>query len=556
MRMKSLIPVIMLIFLSPVYGFASVAEEDAPLFSASQYLAANYASKNHHLETAAELFSNILQYSDQDPELLDKSYRSYLYSGNFKNALIYAKRVVEINPDDNLAKLLLAVEGLHQKNYVQSKQYLTSQSNTSVEEAAFPYLLLWVSAGEGRYDEAIAQAEKMVELEKNNQPFLYFQVALLADLAQNYDKAREYYNKGLDSNYRSYSYVRAAANFYEREGNQKRALAIYKEFQTLHPNMGYFGEDIRRVQYGSLATKRVIQDAAEGAAEILAEIGRMLFGVEAYLQSVAYLQMVLYLAPMHHDSIILLSAYYGDIKQYEKAIQLYRQLRLGNDLYYPSRVYLAEHLYNSGQKSLAIRQLLTLGKYRSIRHFALITLADLLRKDKNFSAAVHIYNQVIDAIESPTASDWILFFARGVSYERLKDWQNAKKDLETALILQPNQPEVLNYLGYSYLEQNINLKNAKQMIHKAIKQRPEDPQVIDSMGWAFYLLKEYDKALEYLERAVEIAPQDMIINDHLGDVYWSIGRKREAKFQWKKALKYHIDETDVVHIKDKIQRGL
>jgi tetratricopeptide (TPR) repeat protein len=602
MRINSL--VVIIVFLSPFFCVASGTEKEASRFVSSQYLAASYASRHHNLEEAAKLFSEILEHDSQDSELLNKSYRSHLYSGNIPQAVLYAERVLELDPNDNLAKLVLAVNALKHQQYTKSQAYLQitpklealpnenlPEENAShygpmqekdfeheavdehmdqedlaqpqptsgaggIEEATFPYLLLWSKAGEGKFDEAIADAKNMINLESENQPFLYFQVALLADFANQYEKAAHYYEKGLDSHYRSYSYVKAAANFYERQNNSKRALEIYREFQGLHPNLGYFSNDVKRIKYKKLAKDRFLKEPSAGAAEILAEIGRMLFGVEAYIQSVGYLQMVLFLSPGHHDTTILLSAYYGDNEQYDKAVRLYRQVRLGDDLYYPSRVYLAEHLYHSGQKGKAHRQLLALSKHRAIHDFALITLADLLRKDQEYTLAIQIYNQVIEDIETPKNADWMLFFARGMCYEQLKLWQQAEEDLMLALKIQPNQPEVLNYLGYSWLDRGINLNKSIEMIELALKQRPEDAQIIDSRGWAFYLSKDYKNAARYLEKAVEIAPQDPVINDHLGDVYWFQERKMEARFQWRKSIKYHTDKEEITTIEHKIKNGI
>jgi Flp pilus assembly protein TadD len=155
-----------------------------------------------------------------------------------------------------------------------------------------------------------------------------------------------------------------------------------------------------------------------------------------------------------------------------------------------------------------------------------------------------------------TAEYWNLAFARGMVYERLKQWDKAEADLQTALNFQPDQPYILNYLGYSWADQGINLDKAAEMIEKAVRLRPEDGAIVDSLGWVYYRMGQYDKAVKTLERAIELDPTEPEINDHLGDAYWKVGRKSEARFQWKRALSFSKDDIKNASIQQKIDFGL
>ena len=571
MNVRSVVTVILWCVLFPVICFASEDQKDINRLFSNDYLAADYAIRHQEWDSAAMLSVKMLRERPGDISLLDQAIRSFLYAGNITEALVYSKHLLNIKPGDNLAYLLVTLDALKQKKFSETTLRLQTridsakehakqehdEAKTSMEDLVFPYLLLWSKAGEKHYAEAIAQAEMMRSTEdKNNEYFLYFQIALLADLAGDIEKAKTYFEKALMTPSRSYVYTRAAGNFYERLGNAVRAKEIYTAYQLQHLYMGYFSRDIARINHGQLATQRVITDADEAVAEIFSEIGNMLFGAQIYLPSVAYLQMVLWLMPHHQDATIILSAYYAMVDQYDKTSSAYHQIPSGSDIYYPVRIYLAEHLYRHGRKSLAIKKLLTLSKYKPVHYFALITLGDLLRKDNHFNLAVAVYTQVINGIAEPESAHWMLFFARGICYERMKQWKKSEDDLLMALRLNPDQPDVLNYLGYSWVDQGVRTQEAKAMIEKAIIQRPEDPQFIDSMGWIFYRLKDYPHAGEYIEKALEFSPQDAVVNDHLGDVYWQQGRYEEARFQWRKALKYKPDTQNISHIQCKIDEGL
>ena len=149
-----------------------------------------------------------------------------------------------------------------------------------------------------------------------------------------------------------------------------------------------------------------------------------------------------------------------------------------------------------------------------------------------------------------------MFFGRGIVLERTKQWPKAEADMKKALDLSPEQPHVLNYLGYSWIDQGLHLEDGMKMLQRATELRPDDGAITDSVGWAFYRLGQYDKAVEWLERAAEQKGDDATIIEHLGDAYWHVGRKREARFQWERALNQKPDKDRLPVIKDKLANGL
>jgi Flp pilus assembly protein TadD len=187
---------------------------------------------------------------------------------------------------------------------------------------------------------------------------------------------------------------------------------------------------------------------------------------------------------------------------------------------------------------------------------AYAALGDGLRASKKFAEAAVAYGKAIELSGAPTKTSWLLYYDRGICLERAKQWPRAEADLRQALTLSPDQPLVLNYLGYSWVDQGINIDEAFMMLRRAVDLRPKDGYIVDSLGWAFYRMARYDDAVRTLEKAIELKPNDPTINDHLGDAYWHVGRKLEATFQWAHARDMKPDPEDLPGILKKIQTGM
>jgi Flp pilus assembly protein TadD len=187
---------------------------------------------------------------------------------------------------------------------------------------------------------------------------------------------------------------------------------------------------------------------------------------------------------------------------------------------------------------------------------AILALGNILRGRKEFAECADVYTKGMVGIDKPQKSDWLMFYFRGICFERSKQWGKAEADLKKALELFPEQPQVLNYLGYSWIDQGINLDEGMRMIRRAVEQKPDDGYIVDSLGWAYFRIGNYEDSVKQLERAVELKPEDPTINDHLGDVYWRIGRTPEAKFQWSHARDLKPEPEELPKIEEKLRSGL
>jgi Flp pilus assembly protein TadD len=220
----------------------------------------------------------------------------------------------------------------------------------------------------------------------------------------------------------------------------------------------------------------------------------------------------------------------------------------------------AEALVSAGDTQGAITVLQALVEQYPDQAVVFVTLGDTLRREERFVDARAAYDSAIALLGTPQENHWPVFFARGITHERQNEWPQAEADFRKALELRPDQPQVLNYLGYTMVEKKINLDEALDMIERAVAAEPDSGYIVDSLGWVLYRLGRYDEALVHMERAVELMPIDPVINDHLGDVYWAVGRYREAEFQWHRALSFITPEestdADPERIRRKLEVGL
>jgi Flp pilus assembly protein TadD len=244
------------------------------------------------------------------------------------------------------------------------------------------------------------------------------------------------------------------------------------------------------------------------------------------------------------------------LKQPQSAIAAYALIEQTSPLRLTADVQRALNLEQLGEKDQAVAVLKSVSLDNKDEIEPLIALGNVYRARKAFKDAAETYSAAIAALGQPTPGHWSLFYSRGIAYERLKRWPEAEADFRKALELSPDQPLVLNYLGYSWVEQNTNLDEAFKMLRRAVEQQPTDGYIVDSLGWAYYRLGQYDKALQLMEKAVDLKAADPTINDHLGDVYWRLGREREARFQWNHARDLNPEPEDLPKILEKIEKGL
>ncbi len=266
----------------------------------------------------------------------------------------------------------------------------------------------------------------------------------------------------------------------------------------------------------------LVRDAQAGAAEALYGLGASLGRRGGEDLGLVYLQLALHLAPTHPLALLSLADLYESLKKPELAINVYERIPANSPLHRNAAIQMAANLDSLERSAEAEKALDALIKQHPDDIEAVMALGNIQRGHKKFAECADVYSKAVDIIGTPDKANWVVFYFRGICYERSKQWPKAEADLKKALELFPDQPHVLNYLGYSWIDQGINLDDGMGMIKRAVQQRPDDGYIVDSLGWAYYRIGNYEEATKQLERAIELKPEDPTINDHLGDAYWRI----------------------------------
>lgn len=316
-----------------------------------------------------------------------------------------------------------------------------------------------------------------------------------------------------------------------------------------------------RLQAGETLPFTHVRSAREGMAEVFYSVGAALNSEAAADYVLLYARIASFLRPDHIDAILLSAELLEGLNQFDLAVEAYRMVPPDSIDHHAAELGRAEVLRRAGKRDAAVEVLQNLAVQKPDLPGVHVALADLHRQQEDYASAVKSYDAAIELTAENSGANWFLHYARGISYERLKNWDGAEADFRRALELNPDQPQVLNYLGYSLVERQEKLDEALDMIERAVAARPDSGHIVDSLGWVLFRLGRYDEAVEHMERAVELMAVDPVVHDHLGDVYWAVGRAREAEFQWKRALSF-IDpedtdaEADPERIRRKIEIGL
>src|ERR1700744_6156903 len=333
-------------------------------------------------------------------------------------------------------------------------------------------------------------------------------------------------------------------------------MAIYEAFDKKLPRHPLVQEAMRETSAGKKLPP-IADSPQAGAAEALYGIGASLTRRGGEDLALVYLQLALYLVPNHPLALLSLADLYESVKKPEMAIKIYERVPASSPLKRNAQIQMAVDLDAADRSDEAIKVLKTVISDQPKDLEALMALGNVERGKKKFEDCTDTYSKAIGALEDPNdKSNTVYYYYRGICEERSHQWPKAEADMKKALELQPDQPHVLNYLGYSWIDQGINLDEAMKMIKKAVDQRPDDGYIVDSLGWAYYRIGNYDEAVKNLERAIDLKPEDPTINDHLGDAYWRVGRTLEAKFQWAHARDLKPEADDLPKIEAKIKDGL
>lgn len=519
------------------------------------YLAGQFALSQRDNAAAAKFFREAMRQDPDNVSILEQAFVLELTTANMEAAGKLAARLVKIDADHRLAHLTLGVIALRAHEYANARRHFDDGGGQGPIAALTTALMTgWAYQGAGDLESALARLQGL-DGEEWLTIYRAFNAALMADAAGDREAASAFYAEAYRLDSTVLRITDAYARFLARTGRRDEALkvlAAYDKVSKDHPNITALRSEI---EAGRTPTP-VVPGTAEGGAESLYEIGALLARQGGEDQAVVYLQLALYLRPDAVMARLTLADIYERQKNNELAAETYAQVPASSPLHRSAQIQRAHNLDAMGKVEEAKAALEELIKARPDDVGALRSLGDILRGREQFAEAADIYARAIALRDPVSESDWSLFYYRGICYERTKRWPLAEADFKRALQLRPDQPFVLNYLGYSWVDQGRNLEQAMEMIRKAVELRSDDGYIVDSLGWAHYRLGDFEAAVRELERAVELKPDDPVINDHLGDAYWRTGRRLEARFQWSHARDMKPEPDELIKIEEKLKNGL
>ena len=518
---------------------------------AGNYLAALIAGSERDTLAASTFFQEALRLDPRNGELIERAFLSALANGDMDAAFELARIEQRINPRSGLAILTLAVQAIHDKKFDKAVRYLQKQG-ASGRDVTSTLLTAWALEGAGKTKQAVAQVDKLKD--PSLQVFRNYHSGMMYNLSGNKDHAADRLATAYRLDSRTLRLVDAYARFLSRD-NREAAIKTYQAFDKLLPKHPIVAAAIADLNAGKNLPELIVSEQ-DGAAEVLFGFGAAGGQQGEEIASMIYLRLSLYLKPDNGLARLTLADLYERLKQNELAIDTYEMIADADPMRMTADIQTAIALEILGKTDLAVNRLNEIIAADPKNLDAMTSLGNIYLARKNFPAAESAYSKAIVSLSAPDARNWLLYYRRGTANERLKQWPQAEADLKKALDLSPEQPQVLNYLGYSWIDMGVNLDQGFKMLRRAVELRPNDGYIVDSLGWAQYKLGHYDEAVNNLEKAVALPPADSTINDHLGDAYWRVGRKQDAKFQWNHARDFGPDPDDLVKIVKKIENGL
>jgi tetratricopeptide (TPR) repeat protein len=541
------------LFLAPLSAGAALAYEQAGLSPSGSYLAGRSAAKLRDNDLASDYLSGALKADAGNPVLTEKVFLLELSEGNIPAAEAYARDVLTFNSQQRMARIVLGIEAFRAKRYAEARKNLEQAAYTPVGELTSWLLIAWSYAGEGDLNAALKALDRL-DSNESFSSFKAFHSGLIADYLGNAVRAEASYRRAYEEAGNALRIVQAYGNFLERNGRTADAQKIYRAFleNDDNPLIARALEDSLRNQ----TPQPFIGSVGAGASEVMFSLATSMTDEQTIDIALLYTQLGLSFNADLPVTYTLLGDTYEDMKRYDKAIEAYEKVPASSPLRSNAEMEIAVSLQRLERKDEALAKLKDLIVREPKNFDAIVTLGNIYRSNEDFANAAKTYDDAIALIAGNDEGRWRVYYFDGIAHERLKQWDIAEQRFRRALELSPNEPSVLNYLGYSMIEKNINLTEALDMVKKAVELKPNDGYIIDSLGWAYYQLGDYEQAVTIIERAVELLPADPTIADHLGDAYWRVGRKLEARFQWQHAIDNKPEPADLKRIQEKMEKGL
>ncbi len=509
----------------PAYAKETTEPVNITSFSGA-YLAARVAEGDNDLDSAIAYYKQALAFAPGDTSLQQSLMLSLIAQGRFEESLVYADKLKTVPDVERFSRLALAVGSFHKKDFTKAEYWLKLSLESDLDRLISGVMTGWAKQGAGDPSEAMSSIDRLQGPDWFGL-FKSFHRALIADASGLPEKADAIYAATLQDTATGSAApetwmrnAQAYASFLARKGDKDKALSVLDQAEAFAPGKVEISALRDRITKGE-KVEPFVAGPSDGASEILLDLATALNrgGGEPFVR--LYLQYALALRPDSDAALVQLAAVSEQLKDGEGAIAFYRRIPASSPLKPLSELQLGLNLADLDRYDEAIAHLKALVEAHPDDMRAYQALGGVYASKEDFRSAAGLYDKAVAMLKTPTRADWNIFYQRGIAYERLKEWPKAEPNFRKALELFPDQPQVLNYLGYSWVDMNINLEEGLQMIQKAVDLRPSDGYIVDSLGWAYFRLGRFEDAVREMERAVSLKPEDPVLNDHLGDAYWA-----------------------------------
>ena len=515
-------------------------------------LAGSFAHEQKDLSSAIKYYEVAQSVNPDDPALLEKLFSLYMSAGEMTKAAGIAPRLIDLKQDVQQARLVLAVEKFEDRNFVEAEAIIRQTRDDPFSVFVKNMFLMWAAYGQGDDDRARSHAEALLDL-RTLDTLAGWNIARLYEALGDNMAANDLFIAVIQKNtMKGSSFFSDYMSFLVSQGRGDEAMMLLENHLPQKDKTPYTLDAYRVLE---TPIKRAKMSPAEGLSMGLMELGVIFSGELPAEITLPYLHQALWLDRTSDKARVVIGELLMGMGDEIRALDIYGDVKAQSISLTFARLSEARILENLGRKAEA-QSLLESFVEKENYSFTLQTLADFYRRDEQMAKAELIYNKLIDQLEEDNDSNWELYFYRGITLEQQDRWDEAEADLLKARRLSGNQPFVLNYLGYSWIDNGINLYQGLEMIKKAVAQEPRNGFFVDSLGWAFYRMKDFGAAVQFLEKATELEPDDPEIIDHLGDALWQSGRQIEARYQWRRALSLEDDATKQKEIEEKIDYGV
>jgi tetratricopeptide (TPR) repeat protein len=529
-----------------------------PKSELGDFLAARQAERERDFGAAAKYMLQALEQNPDNYDMLVRAETFLVIDGHFDDAVGLAQRTLRVAPGHPQSVMLLALADIRKGDWASAENRLRDQPLASINRIVLPLMNAWIQAAQNRPAAAMNALRPILEV-NGFRPLYEYHAALIEDYVGHKDAAAEHYKKSLDIEGGAPArLIEAAGNFYERAGRRDEVCALYAKFQSDNRESATLAAALQRVSGNAPAAPApLVASPTAGLAEAFFNVAGALRQDNNDLTALVYGRLALALVPDMPVDLLLVADILDASGRRAQANEIYGRIPAASPLAWSARIRIAENLHFLGHNDQAEDMLNKMAAERPDRIEPLVSLGQLLRVEERYADAVKVYDRAIARIPQNEARYWSLFYARGIALERSNQWDRAEADFHHALQLQPDQPDVMNYLAYSWVDRGLtqHYAEARRMLERAVSLRPNSGAIVDSLGWVLFRTGFYTEAVQILEHAVELDPEDPVLLNHLGDSYWQVGRQNEARFQWQRAL-LHKPEPDVkAEIERKLQRG-